>query len=115
MQCIITLHFLLYLKPHNQYTFRTIIMEIQNILQNLKINKLTAAITTGTAWHEGKGTTKISSYTPINGELLGTVSTADRTQYDAVIEKAKEAAIYRRNIPAPKRGEIVRQIGESLR
>lgn len=90
-------------------------MEIKNILQNLKINNCTAAVSTGTEWHEGNGANTIASYTPINGELLGTVSTADRAQYDAMLAKAKEAAQYWKNVPAPKRGDIVRQIGEALR
>lgn len=56
-----------------------------------------------------------SCISPVNGELVGTVRTASRQDYETVAAKAAEAFITWRKIPAPKRGEIVRQIGEALR
>jgi aldehyde dehydrogenase (NAD+) len=57
----------------------------------------------------------ISSHTPVNGDLIGELSVTDREQYDRVVAKAEEAFKYWRAVPAPKRGEIVRQYGEILR
>ena len=51
----------------------------------------------------------IESYSPVDGKLIGAVSTTTREEYDAVIEKATEAFKVWRKMPAPKRGEIVRQ------
>lgn len=57
----------------------------------------------------------IHSYSPVDGALIGSVSTTSRAEYDAIIARAAEAFQYWRTIPAPKRGEIVRQYGQALR
>ena len=57
----------------------------------------------------------IESYSPVDGKLIGAVSTTTREEYDAVIEKATAAFKVWRKTPAPKRGEIVRQYGDALR
>ena len=55
------------------------------------------------------------SLNPSTGEPLGSVRTATREQYDACVTAAQEAFLRWRMVPAPKRGEVVRQIGEALR
>ena len=62
----------------------------------------------------GNGGT-IDSYSPVNGEKIASVSSATKDDYETVIAKAQEAYKYWRNIPAPQRGEYVRQYGEKLR
>lgn len=57
----------------------------------------------------------IESYSPVNGQKIGAVYTTTDTDYQAVMNKAQEAFKVWRNIPAPKRGEIVRQCGEEFR
>jgi aldehyde dehydrogenase (NAD+) len=57
----------------------------------------------------------IESYSPVDGALIGRVSTTTREQYDQVIATAQEAFKTWRLMPAPQRGEIVRQYGEALR
>jgi len=57
----------------------------------------------------------IASYTPVNGKLIGKFSVTTEDQYEKVIATAEEAFRYWRAVPAPKRGEIVRQYGEKLR
>lgn len=57
----------------------------------------------------------IDSYSPVDGALIGSVSQTTKEQYEAVITKAQEAFITWREVPAPKRGEIVRLYGEALR
>ena len=47
--------------------------------------------------------------------MIAKVGTATADDYQAVMKKAEEAAIAWKQIPAPKRGEIVRQIGDELR
>ncbi len=47
--------------------------------------------------------------------MIGSVTGADRKAYEAVVTKAQEAFAAWRLWPAPKRGEIVRQVGEALR
>ena len=58
---------------------------------------------------------KLESYTPVNGALIGSVTQTTREEYEQVIRKAEAAFQVWRDIPAPKRGEIVRQYGDLLR
>ncbi|MFM7154283.1 MAG: aldehyde dehydrogenase family protein [Bacteroidota bacterium] len=57
----------------------------------------------------------IDSFSPVDGSFIGSVSVTTREQYDQVIQSAESAFKVWREIPAPKRGEIVRQYGEVLR
>jgi len=57
----------------------------------------------------------IESYSPVDGKLIGKVSTTTKEEYEQVIATSQEAFKTWRTIPAPKRGEIVRQYGDALR
>lgn len=87
---------------------------MQDFLKTLQIKAENEGSSTGTAWLKTKGG-KIDSYSPVDGKLIGSVTATDREGYDAVIKKAEQAFKEWRHWPAPKRGEIVRQIGEALR
>jgi len=54
-------------------------------------------------------------HSPGNGELLGRVQLATKEEYEKVVADAADAFLRWRVLPAPKRGEIVRQVGEALR
>jgi aldehyde dehydrogenase (NAD+) len=83
-------------------------------LKQLNIQQQNKAVSTGTQWIESKGST-IESFSPVDGKLIGSVTSADNESYQQAINKAKEAFAEWRTWPAPKRGEIVRQVGEALR
>ena len=83
-------------------------------LKTLKIQANNNGASTGLSWIKSKGE-KLSSYSPVDGKLIASVTGADKKTYEAVITKAQSAFIEWRTWPAPKRGEIVRQIGEELR
>jgi aldehyde dehydrogenase (NAD+) len=57
----------------------------------------------------------LESINPATGELLGRVRTATVTDYERIMTAAREAFLRWRTVPAPKRGEIVRAIGQELR
>jgi aldehyde dehydrogenase (NAD+) len=57
----------------------------------------------------------LSVHNPATGTALATVRTADAADYEAVMRSAVETAAQWRNVPAPKRGEAVRLVGEALR
>jgi len=57
----------------------------------------------------------ILSYSPVDGKLIGAVSVTSRKEYDKVMKTAKKAFKSWRSMPAPHRGEIVRQYGDALR
>ena len=82
-------------------------------LKTLGIEGINPGTSTGRKHLESKNT--ISSYTPIVGEKIADVGITTREQYDDVIKKAQEAFLIWRDRPAPRRGEIVRQIGQKLR
>ena len=83
-------------------------------LSALQVQAKNKGVSTGTKWIASKGGL-IESYSPVDGKLIGAVSSADKTSYEAVITKAQEAFAEWRQWPAPKRGEVVRQVGEELR
>ncbi|MDZ7880847.1 MAG: aldehyde dehydrogenase family protein [Saprospiraceae bacterium] len=58
---------------------------------------------------------KLKSISPVDGAMFGMVSVTTPEQYNAVIERAQAAFPVWRAMPAPKRGEIVRQFGDELR
>lgn len=62
-----------------------------------------------------KQTELLHSYSPIDGKKIGSVLIADETSYEALLARAQEAFQVWRTIPAPKRGDIIRQIGDALR
>src|SRR6266581_2250073 len=57
----------------------------------------------------------LKSVSPIDGQTLATVRTATPAQYQRTVKRAQEAFRQWQNIPAPKRGDIVRQLGNALR
>lgn len=85
-----------------------------DFLKRLNIEKENKGVSTGTKWMAAKGES-INSLSPVDGKSIASVNTADKKTYDLVIETAKKAFAEWRLWPAPKRGEIVRQIGNELR
>jgi aldehyde dehydrogenase (NAD+) len=87
---------------------------IQEALSALGIKKSNLGSSTGSKWYKTTGA-KIDSYSPADGKLIGSVQAADEKTYRTIIAKSNAAFKEWRQWPAPKRGEVVRQIGEALR
>ncbi|HYI78231.1 MAG TPA: aldehyde dehydrogenase family protein [Chryseolinea sp.] len=87
---------------------------IKEALSELGLGKSNPGTSTGKKWYTSKESS-IASYSPVDGKLIGSVSATDEKNFDKVVAKASEAFKLWRQWPAPKRGEIVRQIGEALR
>jgi aldehyde dehydrogenase (NAD+) len=85
-----------------------------DFLSQLNITNNNDGVSTGTKWLSPK-TEKIESHSPVNGKLIASVNVVDKESYEAVVTKAQEAFLEWRLWPAPKRGDIVRQIGDVLR
>jgi aldehyde dehydrogenase (NAD+) len=83
-------------------------------LSELKIQKINQGTSTGTKFLSTKKDI-IQSFSPVDGKLIASVTCTNKNEYNTVIESAKKAFAEWKNWPAPKRGEIVRQIGEALR
>ncbi len=63
---------------------------------------------------EGAGG-KLHSFSPIDGHLIGTIGCANEQEYELVLKDLQETFIKWREVPAPRRGEVVREIGNALR
>ncbi|WP_374754339.1 L-piperidine-6-carboxylate dehydrogenase [Dyadobacter crusticola] len=89
-------------------------IDIKSVLNKLNIQPLNNGITTGQKSWQGDGDV-IESISPVDGKKIAGANQAERSDYDRVITKAEEAFKVWRMMPAPKRGEIVRQMGDALR
>lgn len=86
---------------------------IEQTLKDLGLKEVNNGTSTGaTNFSNGE---IIESYSPVDGKLIGKVRASTREDYDKVIAVASEAFKTFRDIPAPQRGEIVRQFGNKLR
>ncbi|HMU47644.1 MAG TPA: aldehyde dehydrogenase family protein [Chitinophagaceae bacterium] len=85
-----------------------------DFLKSLKIEGVNNGVSTGSYWLKSKGEA-IDSFSPVDGKKIASVTATDKETYETVVSKAETAFKTWRMMPAPKRGEIVRQIGEALR
>jgi aldehyde dehydrogenase (NAD+) len=89
-------------------------IDIKKVLAELGIEELNLGVSTGLEWFETQGSIT-NSVSPIDGKEIAKVKNATIDDYEMVIKKAQEAFKVWRLMPAPLRGEIVRQIGLALR
>ena len=83
------------------------------ILKNLGVEAKNAGTAIGKQWHDSSEW--IASYSPIDSAHLGDVSVTTEEQYNAAVSAAQAAFKDWRNVPAPQRGEYIRQFGNELR
>jgi len=87
---------------------------INEILAQLGIASQNSGTSTGANWLSGNGK-QIVSYSPVDGQSIATVEETSVEGYETVVRTAQKAFAEWRTWPAPKRGEVVRQIGDELR
>lgn len=87
---------------------------IQEVLTQLGIESVNRGASTGGHWFNTRGQ-KIDSISPVDGQVIASVNAATEAEYEAVIMKAQEAFKSWRMVPAPKRGEVIRQLAEKIR
>ena len=87
---------------------------IQQSLKNLGIQESNLGSSTGTTWLDS-GAASLASFSPADGKKIASVQLATEETYEAVVAQALVAFETWRNVPAPKRGDIVREIGNALR
>lgn len=85
---------------------------MQKILKSLGISDVNPGGFAGEWVGGGKAQTVVS---PINGEVLATVANATPAEFDAILAKSHAAFASWKLVPAPKRGEVVKAIGDELR
>jgi len=82
------------------------------LLKSLGLKRVNPGVFDGDWYGSGKA---LASFSPNDGSLLGEVRTATTDEYERAIERAAAAFDKWKTVPAPKRGEIVRQLGNALR
>lgn len=88
---------------------------MKSLLEKLNLSAVNAGVCAGPEGWLRTDTAPITSYNPATGEAIAQVLPADRAAYDAVVAHAQASFATWRNMPAPKRGEIIRQLGNLLR
>jgi len=87
---------------------------IQQSLKNLGIHESNLGSSTGLNWLDS-GAASLASFSPADGKKIASVQLATEETYEAVVTQAQVAFESWRLVPAPQRGEIVREIGNALR
>jgi aldehyde dehydrogenase (NAD+) len=88
--------------------------QIADVLKDLGLKAINPGVSTGTKWIASSGG-EITSVSPVDGKVIGSVQGCDEKTFQRVTTLAHSAFLQWRQVPAPKRGEVVRQIGEALR
>ncbi len=86
------------------------------ILEKLQIKPVTPGACTGIdKWILDPKGKELASYNPATGDLIGKVIQVTSTVYEQVVATAHDTFMKWRSLPAPKRGEVVRDLGNALR
>lgn len=87
---------------------------VKDVLSRLGIKDINQGASTGHTWFNTTGE-EIESYSPVDGKLIAKIKQGTADDYETIVLKAQKAYTNWRMMPAPKRGEIVRQMGNALR
>ncbi len=87
---------------------------IKQTLLQLGIQSSNPGVSTGRQWLRSTGD-RLDSFSPVDGKKIASVRGADEKSFTKVVDIAQAAFVQWRQVPAPKRGEVVRQIGVALR
>ena len=91
-------------------------VDVAGILKRLGIDSINASAWSGNlGWSKDTAGSLITSTNPATGEQLAQVRSSTITDYETVMRCAVEAANVWRNVPAPRRGEAIRLLGDALR
>lgn len=87
---------------------------VKDMLKKLGIEELQTGACTGTKWLNTNGKT-VDSFSPADGKKIASVQLASKEDYETVMQTAQKAFLEWRKVPAPQRGDLVRQMGDALR
>ena len=84
-------------------------------LKSIGIKSINSGAQLGHGWQSSSSANSITSMSPINGESISVVNSCSEQDYQTVMAGAQKAFLEWREVPAPKRGDIIRQMGDALR
>jgi aldehyde dehydrogenase (NAD+) len=85
------------------------------IFKQLKLQEINPGAFSAQGWHSQSNKSRLQSSSPVHGEQLAEVALATMDDYETIMMRAQKAFEQWRQVPAPKRGDIIRQIGDALR
>jgi aldehyde dehydrogenase (NAD+) len=85
------------------------------LLKHLNIESVNSGAFCGHTWKSSIHQNRLKSINPSTGDLLAEVALSTATDYQRILQTSQEAFLKWREVPAPQRGEIIRQIGHALR
>src|SRR5687768_16626498 len=90
---------------------------MQNILKSLKLEEVNSGACAGSQdhWLHQLNLGTINSINPATEKLIAKVCRAGNEDYEKIAQAAQTAFTQWRQVPAPRRGELIRQIGQALR
>ena len=92
------------------------VLEKYPFLQELGITEINSGSCAGSdKWGPTEGRDLLDVITPITGEVIAKVAQANAEDYEKVVKTAQENFLKWKLLPAPKRGQIIRQLGDELR
>jgi aldehyde dehydrogenase (NAD+) len=89
-------------------------LTIQQALKDLNVRTVNPGVSTGKTWLRTSGPQLVST-SPADGKVIGKLRSCDKSSFEKVVTQAQKAFLKWRSVPAPARGEVVRQIGDALR
>ena len=90
-------------------------MHLKTILDTLDIEKFNLGSSTGQNFIESPSLDPIKSFSPVDGSLIAEVQKTNTEVANSIVQTAKQAQVEWRKIPAPVRGEYIRQFSNILR
>src|SRR5690606_16919945 len=87
---------------------------IQASLKRLGIQSENPGVSTGSNWIDSVEDL-LASFSPVDGKEIAKVQVASKETFEQVMDQAQKAFFHWRTVPAPQRGEVVREIGNALR
>jgi aldehyde dehydrogenase (NAD+) len=87
---------------------------MNDLLRKLGIENTNQGVSTGVNWFESQGKV-VDSFSPIDNKKIASVKSAGKADYEFIMKTATQAFEVWKAVPAPERGEVVRQIGLALR
>ena len=89
--------------------------DIKKLLQNLGIQEINESSSTGNTWTSNTQAKPLAIFSPVDGREIAKVKFAGQEEYNQVIKQAEEGFKTWRTWPSPKRGDVIRQLGDALR
>jgi len=86
-----------------------------DFLKKLPLKEKNPGSSTGSKWYSSKTAQLLEAVSPVDGKIIATVNQASAGTYERIVKTAQEAFLVWRDIPAPKRGEVIRQVGNKVR